>query len=62
MEILSLLLATYIISVGFGIMVKGQRGLKWVNRLWLRAITGTIGWMLDQIGNIFKAVGKKVRR
>lgn len=61
-EIFSLVLVTYLMTIGLGLIVGGPRGAQRVNRIWLRIVTGIIGWILNLFGDALKALGKKVRR
>lgn len=61
-EILSLIFVMYLMTIGFGLIVGGQRGFQRVNRIWRRIITGIIGGTLNLFGDALKALGKKVRR
>lgn len=56
------LLLLYMMSLGFGLVVKGPRGMQIVHRLWFRAMFGILGWLIDQLGNGLKAFARKLRR
>ncbi len=60
-DIFVLLLALYIMTAGFGILVRGTRGFGWANRLWKKAITVFIGWFFDQVGELLKHIGRRIR-
>lgn len=61
-QVLPLLLMAYLLPIGFGLIVNGPRGAWFVHRLWVRAISGILGWVLEQIGDGLKALSRKIRR
>lgn len=48
-QFLPLFLMTYIISVGFGMVIGKARGVRAVNRFWLRGVSGLIRFVLRAI-------------
>ena len=62
-EFLTLVGIAYFMSIGTGMLIGQGKGLKWVNRQWLKAI----GWTIQQIANLLswfaaEFAGKKKKK
>lgn len=60
-HLLAFLIASYFMSVGFGMILQGGRGAQRVTKFWLRTIRRTIAWCVDQLANGLRAIGRSIR-
>lgn len=57
-----LFLFAYILSIGFGMVTGGPRGVRTVHRFWLKLLFGTIKWGSRTIGDLFHWMGRKPKK
>ncbi len=57
---LTFFLAAYILTLGFGIMLKGPQGAAIVTRGWVRSIRWVFGGIFSLIANIFRSLARMV--
>lgn len=54
------ILAGYLLTLGFGLVLGQKRGLQQVNRFWLKLGRGLLRKTLKMIGDLFRWAAKQV--
>ena len=59
---LQLVIAAYVISMGFGMVVGQKRGALAVHRFWMKAVVGISRWLLRTVGDLCHWAGSKPKK
>jgi hypothetical protein len=62
LDLASVMLAAYIITLGFGLVVAKQKGASAVHKYWMKTIGGLCSFILRTIGDLFYWIAKSIRR
>ena len=56
-----ILFLSYVLLVGTAVIAQGPKGAVRMNKFIFRSLRRLLAWILDQVGDLFKAVAKYVR-